>query len=289
MVLSRGDVTLLGEAYAFGVAWSFAMKALAVTVLRFTRPDADRWRVPLKLRVGGTEWPVGLMLVTALLFLLAGVNLLTKEAATIGGDTFTAAFFILLTVSERRIGGAGRRSGRAPEHFRLEQREGLSPASLGVAVGGIVVGVHDPNRLAHLDALLSRGDRSDRDVVLVAVKADTSKDGMAVDAGAAEAFGGWENRVFTTAVASAGDAGRPVAMMSLRGDSYGGVLEAALCVEAPKVVFGLSKRGLDWQRDRIERGWGELGQGRGSLHVEILPEDGGEPTHLDLRDDGKHR
>ena len=63
VVISRGEVTLLGEAYAFGVAWSFAMKALAVTVLRFTRPDADCWKVPLNFRIGGMEWPVGLMIV----------------------------------------------------------------------------------------------------------------------------------------------------------------------------------------------------------------------------------
>src|ERR1700735_5057308 len=61
VIISRGDVTLLGEAYAFGVAWSFAMKALAVTVLRFTRPDADRWRVPLNLRLDKRELPIGLM------------------------------------------------------------------------------------------------------------------------------------------------------------------------------------------------------------------------------------
>ncbi len=34
-MISRGDVYLLGEAYAFGVVWSFAMKALSVLVLRF--------------------------------------------------------------------------------------------------------------------------------------------------------------------------------------------------------------------------------------------------------------
>src|SRR5258705_2961913 len=34
IVISRGNVILLGEAYAFGVVWSFAFNALAVTVLR---------------------------------------------------------------------------------------------------------------------------------------------------------------------------------------------------------------------------------------------------------------
>src|SRR5262249_1420160 len=35
IIASRGDVLLLGEAYAFGVVWSFVFKALAMVVLRF--------------------------------------------------------------------------------------------------------------------------------------------------------------------------------------------------------------------------------------------------------------
>ena len=35
IVLSRGDVYLLGEAYAFGVVWSFALNATSVLMLRF--------------------------------------------------------------------------------------------------------------------------------------------------------------------------------------------------------------------------------------------------------------
>ena len=31
IVISRGDVYMLGEAYAFGVVWSFAMKALSTS------------------------------------------------------------------------------------------------------------------------------------------------------------------------------------------------------------------------------------------------------------------
>src|SRR5262249_2973737 len=57
ILISRGNVYILGEAYAFGVAWSFAMKALAVVVLRFTRPHAPRWRVPLNFHVRSVEIP----------------------------------------------------------------------------------------------------------------------------------------------------------------------------------------------------------------------------------------
>ena len=35
IVLSRGDVYLLGEAYAFGVVWSFFLKSLGVLALRY--------------------------------------------------------------------------------------------------------------------------------------------------------------------------------------------------------------------------------------------------------------
>ncbi len=290
VILSRGDVTLLGEAYAFGVAWSFAMKALAVTVLRFTRPRADRWRVPFNLNIAGRELPVGLMVITTLLFLLAGINLLTKEAATIGGVTFTIVVFILLTLSERRAGRAdpGR---RAPEHFRLEARDGLTPAALGVRPGGIVVGVHDPDRLAHLDVLLARADGADRDIILVAVNTDGSQPLADRDDDAREVVGAWENRVFTTAVAAAEDAGRPVALMALRSDEpYGAVLRAAGCLQSTRIVLGSGERGVEAQARRIRREWDELGhargngQGHGRTRVEIVPDGRGTSTMIELGD-----
>src|SRR5881275_947776 len=78
-----------------------AMKALAVLVLRFKEPQAERWRVPLNLRVSGTEIPVGLALITTVLFLLAGINLLTKTTATISGVAFTIIFFTAFSLSEK--------------------------------------------------------------------------------------------------------------------------------------------------------------------------------------------
>src|SRR5262249_55177371 len=76
ILLSRGDVFVLGEAYAFGVIWSFAFNAVSVLILRYKRPDAPRpWRVPLNLRLGGFELPIGLVLIAAVLFTCAIVNL----------------------------------------------------------------------------------------------------------------------------------------------------------------------------------------------------------------------
>ncbi len=49
---SRGDMTVLAEAYAFGVVWSFFMKALGVTALRFQRHDQE-YKFPFNLRIAG--------------------------------------------------------------------------------------------------------------------------------------------------------------------------------------------------------------------------------------------
>ena len=50
ILLSGGSIFLLGEAYAFGVVWSFAMKALSVLVLRYKKPEAREWKDGRKYR-----------------------------------------------------------------------------------------------------------------------------------------------------------------------------------------------------------------------------------------------
>src|SRR5271168_3821602 len=56
---SRGNMTVLAEAYAFGVVWSFFMKSLGVMVLRFHRSDQE-YKFPFNIHVRGIEIPVGL-------------------------------------------------------------------------------------------------------------------------------------------------------------------------------------------------------------------------------------
>src|SRR4029077_11024776 len=68
ILISRGDIFVLGEAYAFGVVWSFAMKALSVLVLRYKQPENREWKVPLNFHIRGVEIPVGLALITLTLF-----------------------------------------------------------------------------------------------------------------------------------------------------------------------------------------------------------------------------
>ncbi len=156
IVLSRGNVVTLGEAYAFGVIWSFAMKALAVLVLRYKRPEAREWKVPFNFRIGNAEIPFGLIAITVALFTLALVNVVTKKTATISGSIFTVGFFIAFSLSERHNHRKREQTAADHEKFRLEEQADASIQGVKVRPGSILVEANDPCHLEHLQAILQR-------------------------------------------------------------------------------------------------------------------------------------
>ena len=95
--------------------WSFAFKALAVLVLRFTEPEHREFSVPGNFKIGKLELPIGLGLITLLLFATALVNLVTKPLATIAGVSFSVFLFVVFTVSEQITRHGQKREG---EHTR---------------------------------------------------------------------------------------------------------------------------------------------------------------------------
>ena len=101
IIASRGNVIMLGEAYAFGVIWSFTFNSLAMLVLRWKYHGERGWKVPPNIRIGKTEIPDRAALGVHGAAGTAIVNLFTKSVATVSGIVFAAAFFIVFTVSER--------------------------------------------------------------------------------------------------------------------------------------------------------------------------------------------
>src|SRR5229473_5141638 len=80
---------------------SFAFKALGMLVLRFKDRSPREWKVPLNIKLDGMELPLGLGIIAALLFSIAGINLITKQVATVSGVAFTLVFFGIFLISER--------------------------------------------------------------------------------------------------------------------------------------------------------------------------------------------
>src|SRR3974390_3257734 len=96
IIASRGDVYLLGEAYAFGVVWSFFLKSLGVLVLRYQRHDQE-YKFPFNLHFRGRDIPIGLGSTTLVLGFVAIANLFSKRIATIYGVAFTLVVFLVFT------------------------------------------------------------------------------------------------------------------------------------------------------------------------------------------------
>jgi amino acid transporter len=171
ILFSRGNVLTLGEAYAFGVVWSFVFMSMAMLVLRFKRPAHRDYEVPFNVRIGRFDIPIGMTLIFLTLAIAAIANLLTKEVATITGIAFTAAFFAVFWVSEhahRRRLGAAAKSHEHLEQFNEEQAEHVSVQSLNlVKPYRKLVAIRSPYNLGMLERCLSETDPETTEVVVM--------------------------------------------------------------------------------------------------------------------------
>ncbi|HEY2905442.1 MAG TPA: APC family permease, partial [Vicinamibacterales bacterium] len=215
IILSRGDVYVLGEAYAFGVVWSFAFKSLAMLVLRFKERDVHReWKVPLNVTIGGVEIPIGLGLITSTLFAAAMINLFTKRTATIAGIAFTLVLYALFVVSERIT--ASRRKVQHAEHtdqFQLLRESSVGLEELRARPGSVLVPVRDYNTLRHLDLAVQETDTDVRDVIVLTIRLLTGPDAGVEDIEREELFTDYEQILFTRVVAIAERYGRTVKLL----------------------------------------------------------------------------
>ena len=135
IIASRGNVYLLASLYAFGVIWSFSFMSLAVMVLRYKSPENRQWKVPGNIRIRGVEIPVGVVLISVILFSTAIVNLLTKQLATIAGVTFSVVFFVVFTISERKTAREHAAGESELEQFNIATDRELSARDHGGAAG----------------------------------------------------------------------------------------------------------------------------------------------------------
>ncbi|HUU14653.1 MAG TPA: APC family permease [Terriglobia bacterium] len=258
ILLSRGDVLLLGAAYAFGVIWSFAMKGIAVVVLRFTKPGPREFRVPVNPRLGRLEIPLGLGLMTLTLLAVALVNLLTKEIATVAGVSFTLVFFGIFTLSER-FARKGGQPHQELDQFHLNPSEELSPETVGCRPGGILVLARDYNTLYHLDAVLSRVNTARRDVVVCHIRvlrrAGSGEHLLEPD----QLFSVNDQMLFTHALAVAEKRGKPIRLTVVAASQiWDGILRTARNLQTSAIVLGQSAKmpateearrgGLAWER-----------------------------------------
>jgi len=274
IALSRGDVNLLGEAYAFGVVWSFSFNALSVLVLRFKQPDNREWKVPLNVRVGKVEIPIGLGLITLFLFTLACINVFTKELATIAGVGFTFTFFLVFSVSERINRKEKAKNRQDLEQFRLDQSTEVSQQNLHARPGNVLVACRNPFHLEHLEKTLAKTDTRKVDIVVLSVHRVTAAASGEYDLNADQIFAIAEQDLFTKVVTIAEKAGKHVELLAVAAaDPWLGMVQTAQRLQSSRIVTGLSPLFADNPADQgkvVGEAWEQLEAPRPSLSLEVV-------------------
>jgi len=282
IVVSRGDVIVLGEAYAFGVVWSFVFKALAMVVLRFRDRNPREFMVPLNIKIGSVEIPIGLPLIFIVLLAAALTNLLTKDVATRWGIGFTIGFLLIFIISEHF--SERRRKGSHHVHleqFNRETTDKLTLTGLGITkhVYRKLVAIRSPNNLFMLEKALAESDPLTTSVFVMTAKLDQSGLLERPD----QELDSYDQDLMTAVVTRAEKTGKEVVPLIVpTNNPLYAVVKTAKDLDVQELIVGESnKNTADEQLDQLALYWFNLADGAPKpLTVRILSRD--REVHLDL-------
>jgi len=273
IIYSRGDMTILAEAYAFGVVWSFFMKALGVTVLRFQRTDQE-YKVPLNFRIGGREIPVGLGLTTLVLGAVAIANLFTKQIATKYGVAFTLGLFVMFTISEKVNLRRKQTEPKGMEQFNLDHQAHIDGGSLHARPGCVLVAVRDYHRMEHLKRVLEKTNLRRYDIVVMTVRPISTGAGE-YELADNQIFSDYEKELFSHVVELAEKEGKGVELLVVPAvNPFDAMADTASRLRASRLVTGVSTHmASDELARQIGRAWEKLPEPRHAFSLEVISPD----------------
>jgi hypothetical protein len=167
-------------------------------------------------------------------------------------------FFAVFTASERYT------RKRATEHaaldqFNLEPGEDLTPETLGIRPGNILVMVRNYNTLYNLSSVLDRADTRKQDVVVLHLRFLTRAGSGEYELAPEQLFSIEEQELFTRSLAVAEKKGKTIHLaVAAATEKWDAILRAAQSLQSSAVVLGPSPTrsvteeariaGLAWER-----------------------------------------
>ncbi len=281
IILSRGDMYILGEAYAFGVVWSFVFKSLSVLVLRYRQKyhrlvaDAAQPHL-LSARRPGFPARLGAHVSGA------ARHRADQPAHQASRDRMGSLFHRDPVRALQHL-GADQRRGRArvrrgAREVQLETIEDGQPldfdhcgnghAETGHATRKLIA-IRDPGNLAHLHRYLSEPD--DAELIALTVR---NERGLASSEGA-QPFTSDEEKLFSKVVKVCEDHGRAVRpMVVVSNDQQFAIANTAFRLGVDEIVMGVSaKFSADAQLENFAMHWGALGADERHVKVRVLSDD----------------
>lgn len=267
ILFSRGQLYLIGQAYAFGVLWSFVFELASIVILRFKEREKKReFLMPLNIRFDHYLIPVSGILVVIIVILLAITNLMTKQVATVTGLSFAAFFFLIFHVSEKL------NAKKANDIFEEGHRELLNKTNVDTLEKALLslenesrtlIAMRDPDNMYPLDTVLNSLKDDNTDIIVLYVK--PVEHWRLGKTGAAKPVD--ENELFTNIILTAEKYGHHIFPIQINSNEvFYAISQVAIAAKVKEIVMGVSgSYGAHDQMERLVMAWGVLHQGQTPL------------------------
>ncbi|HET6960919.1 MAG TPA: APC family permease, partial [Terriglobia bacterium] len=209
----------------------------------------------------GSEIPLGLGIITTLLFSVAGINLIKKQVATVSGVAFTLVFFVIFLTSEHY----NRRQRGSAAHVELDEfkthlEESVNLETVGVRAGNTLCLVRDYNTLEHVRKALELTHTGKKDLVVMTVHLHRGPDVGYRDLREEDVFTDYEQLLFSRVVALAEKAGKHVRLLVVpSSDIFQAIVQTAARLGSSEIIAGRSSvMAAEQQAQLMGQAWEKL-------------------------------
>ncbi len=260
IILSRGNIYLIGEAYAFGVMWSLVFKTLSLIILRFNEELPREWMFPFNIKLDKVYFPAGMLVVFLVLLSASVINLFTKRIATVSGLVFTIVFYAIFQISEnmnRKKAKLYAEADDSDEKLNLRKEDDITTILPELSKPKkILVPVRNPNNLVHLKSVLETADDDTTDIIVLSAKiakgAHLEGDQGTITEEDQDLFG-----PIVLMAEKYGKTVKPIFVFS--NDPFYSMAQVAQAAGADEIVMGVSgSTGAEVQLERLAMAWGML-------------------------------